>query len=94
MLQRRESWLSAFIGRLLIDDPTALGLLDASAATSAAFVDPADPTRRRPPRLVKVDMYHYTVAEPLWSLSTRWWHYGGTTLARRSCGGGEATKSH
>ena len=46
------------MARLLKDEPAALGLLDASAATSAAFVDPTDATRRRPPRFVKVDMYH------------------------------------
>ena len=86
MLQRRESWLFAFVGRLLTDDPTALGLLDASAATSAAFIDPTDAKRRRPPRLVKVDMYHYTMAEPLWSLGARWWHEPSAPLVwwRRS----------
>jgi hypothetical protein len=46
------------VARLLTDDPAALGLLDASAATSAAFVDPTDATRRRLPRFVKVGMYH------------------------------------
>ena len=46
------------MARLLKDDPAALGLLDSSAASSAAFVDPTDATRRRPPRFIKVDVYH------------------------------------
>ena len=77
MLQRREDWLYAFLAKLLAADAAALSLLDPASAAGAAFRDPAAPERRKPPRLARVDMYHYEMAEPLWRLAARWWRGGG-----------------
>lgn len=75
MLQQRERWLYALLAQLLADgaDAAAVKLLDASAADGPAFRDPRPPHAPRKPRLAKVDMYHYEMAEPLWTLAARWW---------------------
>ena len=65
MLQQRERWLYAFLEKLLAGDELALSLLDSTAR--AAFVG-----KLRPPKFAKVDMYHYTMAAPLWELAPRW----------------------
>ena len=66
MLQRRERWLFAFLLKLLAGDPPALSLLAAGAADGAAFRDPEPPHARKAPRYAKVDMYRYSMAEPLY----------------------------
>ena len=80
MLQRRERWLFAFLLKLLAADPPALSLLAAGAADGAAFRDPEPPHARKAPRYAKVDMYRYSMAEPLWLLAARWWRAPATPL--------------
>ena len=80
MLQRRERWLFAFLLKLLAGDPPALSLLAAGAADGAAFRDPEPPHARKAPRYAKVDMYRYSMAEPLWLLAARWWRAPATPL--------------
>jgi len=70
MLRGRETWLYSFLARLLSADEGALSLLDASAR--AAFAPAGGGAKLRAPKFAKVDMYHYTMAAPLWQLASRW----------------------
>ena len=74
MLQRRERWLYSLLAKLLADDQSVFALLAAGAADGPAFHDLASPHTRKAPRIAKVDMYHYEMAESLWALAARWAH--------------------
>mmetsp|Transcript_25854 Transcript_25854/g.39723 ORF Transcript_25854/g.39723 Transcript_25854/m.39723 type:complete len:214 (+) Transcript_25854:126-767(+) len=68
-LQQRETWLYTLIQKIMIPDSSHnerpwLSLLDPSTAEmlSAAY------SLNSPPKYVKVDMYRYVMAAPLWDI--------------------------
>jgi hypothetical protein len=70
MLQRRESWLFALVAKLLDQnlgekDRPWLDLLD---LTSRRLLRTNYNINNRAPRYVKVDMFHYKMTKPLWSI--------------------------
>merc|ERR1712066_851937 len=84
-LARRETWMWAFLAKLLEGDTVALSLL-AAEASSVYYVDGS----LRLPKSVRVDMWRYRMRAPLWIIlrdyfvngSTIWWtrEYGDSLI--------------
>ena len=67
MLQRRESWMFELIQKMLVDgasdDRPWLTLLDPGSA---------ELLRNGPVKYAKVDMYRYSMANPIWTIAGMW----------------------
>jgi hypothetical protein len=70
MLQHRERWVFELLRKILTSDASRLG----NDKPWLALLDPtsADWLRLNPVKYVKVDMYRYRMADPLWIIGQKW----------------------
>jgi hypothetical protein len=76
MLRGREQWLFTFLAKLLDDDPRARSLLASTSQDNPNIF----PVPKMDSKIIKVDMYHYEMAAPLWEILSQpahsriWWN--------------------
>jgi hypothetical protein len=68
MLQGREAWLLSLVSKLLDANAKERPWLDLLDRTSASMLRKNYEKKFQTPLYAKVDMYHYTMAAPLWQI--------------------------
>ncbi|CAJ1360184.1 unnamed protein product [Effrenium voratum] len=85
-LQNRETWMWAFLAKILDGDAGTIGLLAPEVATGLAYFPEGPQGERRNPKFVKVDMWRYRMRAPLWEILQDYWQNGTAIWWERSKG--------